>query len=132
MQQLWHLIQAIRGSLHAKTELIPSFYTLQRAFGIIDRQPLIDNGSEDGAVPAECAGTVAFKAVDFVYPQRPDVQIFSDFNLEVPAGTSVALVGPSGSGKSTIVGLALRFYDPLSGKVRRGAALGFGWHGKYI
>lgn len=42
---------------------------------------------------------------------------FSNFNLRIPAGKTVALVGESGSGKSTIVGLVERFYDVLEGCV---------------
>ena len=44
-------------------------------------------------------------------------QILSDFNLKVPPGKRVALVGESGCGKSTIVKLIQRFYDPLRGTV---------------
>ena len=50
------------------------------------------------------------------YPTR-EGRVLSHFNLKVPAGSSVALVGSSGSGKSTIVQLLQRFYDPDSGVV---------------
>jgi len=82
---------------------------VKRAFGIIHRRSLIDSSSNNGVQPPTCSGTVEFSAVDFFYPQRPDVQIFRNFNLKIPSGTSVALVGTSGSGKSTVVGLSLRF-----------------------
>lgn len=49
--------------------------------------------------------------------------VFRDFSLRVPAGSSAALVGESGSGKSTIVGLLLRFYDTLAGRVRQHSPL---------
>ncbi|KAL5859350.1 hypothetical protein ACOSQ4_000646 [Xanthoceras sorbifolium] len=51
------------------------------------------------------------------YPARPDVQIFSEFSLYIPSGTTAALVGQSGSGKSTVISLIERFYDPQAGEV---------------
>ncbi|GFS31036.1 ABC transporter family protein [Actinidia rufa] len=62
-------------------------------------------------------GEVQFKHVEFAYPSRPETTIFKDFNLLVPAGLTVALVGGSGSGKSTVVALLQRFYDPLGGEI---------------
>ena len=52
-----------------------------------------------------------------MYPTRKETQVFKGFNLKIPAGKTVALVGPSGSGKSTTVQLIERFYDPTSGTV---------------
>lgn len=54
----------------------------------------------------------------FAYPARPEVPVFQDFSLSIPAGSVTALVGPSGSGKSTVLSLLLRLYDPDSGKWR--------------
>lgn len=65
----------------------------------------------------EVKGEIEFRHVVFNYPTRNEVPIFKDFNLRVRAGSSLALVGASGAGKSTIIGLILRFYDPLSGRV---------------
>lgn len=61
-------------------------------------------------------GALEFRNVHFSYPARPEVPIFQDFSLSIPAGSVTALVGPSGSGKSTVVSLLLRLYDPLSGE----------------
>ncbi|GIL71759.1 hypothetical protein Vretimale_808 [Volvox reticuliferus] len=66
---------------------------------------------------APVRGEIELRNVDFAYPSRPDVLIFRDFSLHVPAGKTVALVGSSGSGKSTVVQLIERFYDPLVGTV---------------
>jgi len=55
--------------------------------------------------------------VSFTYPSRPEAPIFKHFNLDIEAGTTVALVGASGSGKSTVVSLIERFYDPDHGVV---------------
>jgi ATP-binding cassette subfamily B (MDR/TAP) protein 1 len=90
---------------------------VQRVFAIIDRKPKIDNVSNTGVEPKESAGSLTFKSIKFYYPARPDVLIFKNLDLELPQGNSLALVGPSGCGKSTIVGLTLRFYDPIAGTV---------------
>ncbi|AIE86910.1 HlyB/MsbA family ABC transporter [Fimbriimonas ginsengisoli Gsoil 348] len=60
--------------------------------------------------------TIAFEHVDFAY--NVDRPIIRDVSFEIPAGSSLALVGPSGSGKSTLVKLLYRFYEPTSGTVR--------------
>lgn len=90
---------------------------VQSVFAIIDRVPAIDSSSNDGIAPKSCCGALALRDVEFFYPQRPDVKVFNKINLNMPSGTSVALVGPSGSGKSTVVGLLLRFYDPVAGAI---------------
>jgi ATP-binding cassette subfamily B (MDR/TAP) protein 1 len=63
------------------------------------------------------AAHIEFKDVDFSYPTRPNKKIFDTFNLVIPQGSSMALVGPSGGGKSTTVGLIERFYDPSGGVI---------------
>lgn len=60
-------------------------------------------------------GEVEFKNVTFQYLKGETV--LHDFNLHIPAGSSVALVGHTGSGKSTIVNLICRFYEPTSGDI---------------
>ncbi len=60
-------------------------------------------------------GEVRFRGVGFAYGEGAEV--LSDIDLEVPAGSTVALVGQTGSGKSTLVKLLLRFYEPRQGAV---------------
>lgn len=90
---------------------------VQRVFKVIDAKPLIDSSSPAGEKPDKVVGDIELKNVTFSYPSRPDITVFKRFNLLVNAGQSLALVGESGSGKSTIVGLVLRFYDPIEGVV---------------
>ncbi|CAL5023522.1 unnamed protein product [Urochloa decumbens] len=89
----------------------------ERIQEVIQRVPKIDSESNAGEEPANVAGEVEFKNVEFCYPSRPETPIFASFNLRVPAGHTVALVGSSGSGKSTVITLLQRFYDPSAGEV---------------
>ena len=61
-------------------------------------------------------GRVTFDDVTFCYPDG-DVNVLEHFNLEVPAGANVAIVGETGAGKSTIVNLVCRFFEPTSGRI---------------
>lgn len=55
------------------------------------------------------AGNIVFKDVTFSYPTRPDTVILKNFNLNIPAGKTVAIVGTSGNGKSTVAVLLERY-----------------------
>lgn len=61
-------------------------------------------------------GDVEFKDVSFHYPDG-DEYVLEHFNLKVPQGTNVAIVGETGAGKSTLVNLVCRFFKPTSGQV---------------
>lgn len=61
-------------------------------------------------------GDVDFDNVSFMYPDGNE-WVLEDFNLHVPRGTTVAIVGETGAGKSTLVNLVCRFYDPTKGRV---------------
>ncbi|KAM1108063.1 hypothetical protein PS2_004749 [Malus domestica] len=88
-----------------------------KMFETISRNPTIDPYDTSGIVLQDVKGDVELKDVYFRYPARPHVQIFAEFSLYVPSGTTTALVGQSGSGKSTVIGLVERFYDPEAGEV---------------
>ena len=71
------------------------------------------------ALPATTGGSeVAFDAVRFHYPSRPNTAALDDVRLTIAPGETVALVGPSGAGKTTLFQLLLRFYDPQAGQIR--------------
>jgi ATP-binding cassette subfamily B (MDR/TAP) protein 1 len=80
------------------------------------RVPAIDEDAP-GDTPDAVEGHIELRNMSFSYPARPDVTVFSNFSLDVPAATVIALVGQSGSGKSTVVQLVERFYDPDNGQV---------------
>ena len=61
-------------------------------------------------------GDIRFDDVSFKYPDG-DEYVLEHFNLDIPAGTCVALVGETGAGKSTLVSLVCRFFEPTAGRV---------------
>ncbi len=61
-------------------------------------------------------GDIEFKNVSFKYPDGHEY-ILENFNLKIPRGTTVAIVGETGAGKSTLVNLACRFFEPTSGQI---------------
>ncbi len=61
-------------------------------------------------------GDIVFEDVSFMYPDGKEY-VLEHFNLHVPAGTNVAIVGETGAGKSTLVNLAGRFFEPTSGRI---------------
>uniref|UniRef100_A0A3Q3Q392 ATP-binding cassette, sub-family B (MDR/TAP), member 4 n=1 Tax=Monopterus albus TaxID=43700 RepID=A0A3Q3Q392_MONAL len=85
---------------------------------LINREPTIDNLSQEGESPNKFDGNVCFEDVKFNYPSRPDVAILQGLNLKVKKGETLALVGSSGCGKSTTIQLLERFYDPAEGRVK--------------
>jgi ATP-binding cassette subfamily B protein len=91
--------------------------------GLIDMEAmwnLVDTSAEvtdaPHARPLEVSrGNVRFEDLHFGY--EPAREILKGLDLDIPAGTSCAIVGPSGAGKSTIARLLYRFYDPTSGRI---------------
>ena len=70
----------------------------------------------DAALPASAIrGEIVFRDVDFAYSNG--VPVLRDINLDVPAGSTLAVVGSTGSGKSTLIKLLLRFHDPARGAI---------------
>ena len=61
-------------------------------------------------------GDIEFRDVTFRYPDGQE-NILEHFNLKVPQGTNVAIVGETGAGKSTLVNLVCRFFEPTEGQV---------------
>jgi ATP-binding cassette subfamily B protein len=87
---------------------------LDKITDVLDEAPEVEDAS--GAFPLdEIAGHVAFEEVRFAYGRGPEV--LHGIDLDVAAGTTVALVGHTGAGKSTIAKLLARFYDPTDGRI---------------
>ena len=105
--------------------LIEVYGDLLRASGaaarlaeLLAEQPDIAPPANPRALPMPARGSIAFEAVTFRYPTRPEHAALDDFTLDVAPGETIAVVGPSGAGKSTLFQLAERFYDPQAGTVR--------------
>ena len=87
---------------------------LDKIIGVLDEEP--DVTDRPGAEPLpHVAGHVRFEAVHFAYGRG--AVVLHGIDLDVPAGTTVALVGHTGAGKSTIAKLIARFYEPTSGRI---------------
>ena len=85
----------------------------ERIFDVLDTA--IDVQDQPDAVAfEEPVESITFENVSFSYGEKPVLQ---NIQLDVPAGTRVAIVGGSGAGKTTLVSLLPRFYDPASGRV---------------
>ncbi len=92
---------------------------LDKIIGVLDEEP--DVIDRPGAKPlAHIEGHVSFEQVHFAYGLRGGEygeEVLHGIDLDVPAGTTVALVGHTGAGKSTIAKLLARFYEPTSGRI---------------
>ncbi|MFE6165689.1 ATP-binding cassette domain-containing protein [Streptomyces sp. NPDC056486] len=79
------------------------------------RRTAAGNGHTNGRAPAVRHG-IAFESVDFTYPgtHKP---VLRGLDLEIPAGSSVAIVGANGSGKTTLIKLLARLYEPDAGRI---------------
>ncbi len=87
---------------------------LDKIMDVMDEEPEVVDRPDALPLPP-VVGRVHFEAVRFGYGDGPDV--LHGLDLDVPAGTTVALVGHTGAGKSTIAKLLARFYDPRDGRI---------------
>ncbi len=87
----------------------------QRLLDAMSASPEVDHGSLD-VLPRD--GDIHYHAVDFAYPGR--APLFSNFELTIRAGETVALTGVNGAGKSTLVHLLLRLLEPQAGAITIG------------
>jgi ABC-type transport system involved in Fe-S cluster assembly fused permease/ATPase subunit len=96
-------------------EIRRSLTDLENMLALLKRNPAISDSAE--AQPLQVSkGAIHLQQVDFGYhAERP---ILKQFNLQIPAGTKVAIVGSSGAGKSTLSRLLYRFYDINSGSIQ--------------
>jgi len=86
----------------------------ERIVEFLGEQP--EPADEGDIVLGRVKGHIRFDKVSFGYPNRP--LVLKDFELEIPAGETLAITGPNGAGKSTLAHLLMRFADPIEGSVQ--------------
>jgi ATP-binding cassette subfamily B protein len=87
---------------------------LEKISGVLEEEPSVPD-PESPVDLRHAKGAVVFDDVEFAY--SADTVVLPEFDLDVPAGQTIALVGSTGAGKSTLAKLMSRFYDPTRGRV---------------
>ncbi len=111
------LFRPLMGLLNVGVSLVTSLALFARIFEYLDLPVEVD----DPAVPVEVQptgvrGHVRLEDVTFAYPGSETAAV-AGVTLDIPAGTTLALVGETGSGKSTLASLVARLYDPSGGRI---------------
>lgn len=87
--------------------------SMEKIFEVLDKDIEIEN--KDGAIVLDkVKGNIEFENVSFKYKDAP---VLKNISMNIPAGSTIAIMGPTGSGKSTIINLIARFYDCTEGRV---------------
>ncbi len=86
----------------------------RRILGLIETPTVIRDADVESPT-TRVKGTIEFNAVSFTYTDR--TAVLQNIDLNIAAGTTVALVGPTGGGKSTLIKLLMRFYEPSAGRI---------------
>jgi ATP-binding cassette subfamily B protein len=111
-QRLLHTLLGRAG------EIYRNMLFLENLFEFLDLRPRITDPPPPLPLPllSETAPSLHFEEIRFRYPGS-DRWALDGFNLQVPTGGVVAIVGDNGAGKSTLIKLLCRFYDPDQGRV---------------
>lgn len=93
---------------------------LEQKPNVTDREDVIEKYGDSFHPKREnwekIKGDIVFEDVSFMYPDGKEY-VLEHFNLHVPAGMNVAIVGETGAGKSTLVNLVGRFFEPTKGRI---------------
>jgi ATP-binding cassette subfamily B protein len=111
------LFRPVVGLLNVGVSLVSSLALFARVFEYLDLPVEVDDPADPVDVdPAHVRGQVRLEDVTFTYPGS-DVAAVAGITLDVPAGSTLALVGETGSGKSTLAALVARLHDPDAGRI---------------
>jgi len=112
------LFRPLTGLLNTSVSVISSLALFARIFEYLDLPVDVDEPAHPVTIdPVQVTGHVRLEDVSFAYPGA-DRPALAGIDLDVPAGSTLALVGETGSGKTTLASLIARLYDPSSGSVR--------------
>jgi ATP-binding cassette subfamily B protein/subfamily B ATP-binding cassette protein MsbA len=108
------ILNPVWSIVNSFSELQRSLAATERVFEVLEMEN--DKPDRPDARPApRIVEEVAFDEVEFEY--RDGIPVVRDFNVRVPGGSVVALVGRSGAGKTTVTDLVARFHDPSKGRI---------------
>ena len=121
------MMEPIRWLVDAVSDFITTQVNIERLTKLLETKPDVNDSAAvielygDSFEPKRenwepLRGDVEFKDVSFKYPDG-DEYILEHFDLNIPFGTNVAIVGETGAGKSTLANLVCRFYEPTAGRV---------------
>lgn len=120
MEPVQWLVNAISDLITVQVNIERTSKLLETESDVTDRPEVIEKYGDVFSPKREnwesIRGDVTFADVSFRYPDGNEY-VLEHFNLDVPAGTTVAIVGETGAGKSTLVNLVCRFYEPTAGKI---------------
>ncbi len=102
MMNLSTSIQKMKVSIERLSEILDNKLYNDEKFGIVSK--------------TDIDGNIEFKNITFKYPNE-EKEIFKDFNMTIPTGKKIAIVGKSGQGKTSIFNLLLRYFDPDAGVI---------------
>ena len=121
------LMEPVRWLVEVLALLVQAQVNIGRFTDLLNLKPTVTDSEEVIAKYGDCfdpktenwepiKGDIEFEHVDFKYPDG-DEYILKDFNLKIPFGTNVAIVGETGAGKSTLANIICRFYEPTRGRL---------------
>ncbi|MDO5143178.1 MAG: ABC transporter ATP-binding protein [bacterium] len=121
------MMEPVRWVIDAISDLITTQVNIERLSRLLETKSDVADTPEviekygDSFYPKRenwepIKGDIEFKDVDFKYPDG-DEYVLEHFNLKIPFGTNIAIVGETGAGKSTLVNLVCRFFEPTHGQV---------------
>ena len=106
----------MRGLLNSAGQIYTDTLFIEHLFDFLEIEPTLAEPLAPVPFPTPLQEGVTFEGVTFAYPgtHRPAID---HFDLNIPAGKTVAIVGENGAGKSTLLKLLCRFYDPDQGRI---------------